>query len=243
MSFATECDTSKSLLGKQKVVCKTGNCPSDSTMDIFEDGLLRRKYFYYNCRDSGMFLYFSEKGDTLTKSFFSGRKTIGLFRQWHLNKRPAAVIQYNDSGKKHGLCETWREDGTRSDSVVYNNGELVEERVYFADGKVRYHLVYGDKVNVRRVWYSGSIDTLDELTVANATFYSFKNGKIISSIKNGKGLATWCDSIGNNCSTETYLWGIEIETEKKICARPENAGPAALPEKGKCDCWVDVIKP
>jgi len=184
---------------------------------------------------------FSENGDTLSLGFSKNHHAIGTFKSFYRNKQPFIIEHYNDSGKKHGLCETWREDGTRRDSVVYNNGEFVEERVYFANGNVRYHLVYGDKVKVRRVCYAGSIDTLDELTVANATFYSFKNGKILSSIKKGKGLATWCDSIGNNCSTETYLWGIEIETEKKICARPKNAGPSALPEKGKCDCWVDVV--
>jgi antitoxin component YwqK of YwqJK toxin-antitoxin module len=135
--FAFQCDTSKTLLGKVKVTCTKSNCPAESVITIFEDGVFQKKYTYYSCKDSGQFLTFSKNGDTLTKSYFIGNKTVGLAIYKFSNEKIKSFLNFNSQGKKHGLCETWREDGTRKDSTVYRNDTIIEEREYFTSGKVR----------------------------------------------------------------------------------------------------------
>jgi len=136
-NFASEkhCDTSK-IFNKFIVLCTETNCPRDSIVTTYQDGILSRKKTFWACKDSGEYLYFSDHGDTLTQSLFRGKKTIGVFKEWYKNDKLKSRIHYNDSGQKHGLSETWREDGTRKDSTVFENGKFVVARQYFLDGKI-----------------------------------------------------------------------------------------------------------
>ncbi|HEX3025164.1 MAG TPA: hypothetical protein VHP12_08130, partial [Chitinophagaceae bacterium] len=74
----------------------------------------------------------------MTHSFFNKGKTIRDFNSWFSNGKKQSKHHYNESGQKHGLCETCREDGTRKDSTVYENGIIIETRQYYNNGLLRY---------------------------------------------------------------------------------------------------------
>ncbi|NLW30451.1 MAG: hypothetical protein GXY77_03240 [Fibrobacter sp.] len=197
ISYSSDCDTMV-ILGKQWIECTYSKCPEDSITITFEDNVLRRKKIYYACRDSGLFLYFSEKGDTLTKSYFIGKKTIGVLQQWHFNGKVKILENYNDSGQKHGLCEYWREDGARKDSIVYHNGNIIELRAYFLNGKVRHWIKKVDK---------DSYKTLE-------AFYYDTSGAVCGEIKNGNGTyILWSDDAKERW-IETYKNGEEVASRK-----------------------------
>jgi antitoxin component YwqK of YwqJK toxin-antitoxin module len=194
--FAAQCDTTKTLLGEEKIICAHADCPTDSTVEISINGILRRKYTYHTCKDSGVFLYFSEKGDTLTRSYFVDDKTVGLLKQWHSNGRLKTIAHYDNEGRKHGLSQTWREDGTRKDSTVFKNDTIVETRQYFNSGMLRYWSKdCRDDYRRDAVFFAPDGTISGEITGGNGTyvlyaedgktryFREYKDGKEISSRK------------------------------------------------------------
>jgi antitoxin component YwqK of YwqJK toxin-antitoxin module len=87
--------------------------------------------------NNGYNVTLAENGDTLGISPMRDGKPYGISKTYYKKGKLKAVTSINDSGKNHGLCETWHEDGTRKDSTVYENGIPVESRHYFLDGKIR----------------------------------------------------------------------------------------------------------
>jgi antitoxin component YwqK of YwqJK toxin-antitoxin module len=200
--FASQCDTSKTLLGKIKVRCTTVNCPVESVITIYEDGVLQKKYVYYSCKDSGLFLFLSQDKDTLSKSFFIGNRTIGIAKYKYENGNNKSILNYNNIGKKHGLCESWREDGTRKDSTVYKDGNTIEAREYYLNGKPRYWEKYkGEEVIAIETFPDGS--TLDNVhnPIIHGFYYDFKTGKILTKVINGNGKAIYFAEDGSNPDT------------------------------------------
>lgn len=196
---AFQCDTNKTLLGKIKVTCTKANCPAESVITIFEDGVFQKKYTYYSCKDSGQFLFFSKDGDTLTKSFFIANKTVGRAIYKFSNEKNKSILNYNNEGKKHGLCESWREDGTRKDSIVYNSGEIIEERVYFDNGQPRIWAKYSGVIkNVIEHFPDSSKLDKNFNPVINAVYFAPKSGKVIATVKNGSGRAIYYSEDGNS---------------------------------------------
>jgi|SRR5690554_3576857 len=196
-TYSSDCDTMV-ILGKQWIECTYSNCPEDSITITFEDNVLRRKKIYYACRDSGLFLYFSENGDTLTKSYFTGKKTIGILQQWHFNSKVKVLENYNDSGQKHGLCESWREDGTRKDSIVYHNGSIKEIRAYYQNGKPRYWVKNINIYNSKKI---------------EASYYD-TTGKICGRIRDGNGTYILFSDDAKERWIETYKNGEEVASRK-----------------------------
>lgn len=192
--YSSECDTAM-IFGRQTITCSEGHCPSESSSVVFEDGILRRERIYFSCQDSGMFLFFSEKGDTLTKSFFKGRNTVGVMQQWHPNGQPNVLARYNNAGKKDGLSETWREDGTRKDSTVYDNGEIIEIREYYTTGQVRYWAEYPDGT-----WRNAKMFTPD--------------GKPCGQIEDGNGSVILYTDDGSRRYLRTYAGGKRVESRE-----------------------------
>ena len=145
-----------------------------------------------------MFIYFSDEGDTLTKSYFVGKKTVGVLKQWYQDGHLKSVAVYNNSGKKHGLSETWNEDGTRKDSTVWDNGNIIELRTYFYNGKVRYWIKKVDSTTVK---------TLE------AVYYDI-DGKKCGEVKNGNGtFISWADDASRGW-LKTYKDGEEVSSRK-----------------------------
>ncbi|MBD3322155.1 MAG: hypothetical protein GF350_13740, partial [Chitinivibrionales bacterium] len=88
-------------------------CLTDTTRTYYRSGKLESIIPYSNCKPSGVPVSFYENGDTASV------KIGNTFRSYFENGEPSKIITYNDSGKPHGLSQTWREDGTRKDSTVY----------------------------------------------------------------------------------------------------------------------------
>ena len=192
------CDTSKNLLGSALITCIYSNCPEDSSMIEYEDGCLRRKYIYFSCKDSGMFLYFNEKGDTLTKSFFKGDKTIGYSKQFFSANHPKRFISHNDSGKKHGWEVKWYENGNVKDSIYNQNDEITRLRSNFTNGKIRLRIedVFANNFKTKTAVY---YDTA---------------GVVTGKVKNGNGtFIIWSDDAKTRW-LETYENGEEVASRK-----------------------------
>jgi len=177
-------------------------------------------------------------GNVKTYGNYIKGKPIGHHKVFYSANRLESSLNYNDYGKKHGLCETWREDGTRIDSIVCNNGDYEEIRAYYANGKLRYHATYSGTATLQEIFHDGSIFKENYPNCVSAEFYSISSSMPIAKIVNGTGTSIWCDSIGNNCDTVQYMYGVPV---------PENCSPH--PKKkckkifpGKDKCWFKVIK-
>jgi len=144
-------------------------CPVDTAFEYFDNGQFKSIIPYFECKRNGWRIELSIRGDTLAKGNARNGKSIGTHYAWWSNGKPKFKINYNSSGQKHGLSEEWREDGTRKDSIVYDNGDIIEYREYYENGKLRRH-VYQKPVN-RDI---------------NAVYYDPK-GKKVGEVKNGKG--------------------------------------------------------
>ena len=144
------CDTSI-VLGIKTITCVEAHCPQDSIIMTWEDNILRQICRYKDCGSLSECVWLADSGDTLAINYSLNGRTFGLLREWYSNRRLKSNAHYNDSGQKHGPCETWREDGTRIDSIVYKNGDYEEIRKYYANGKIRYHANYSDLVMKRDI--------------------------------------------------------------------------------------------
>jgi len=136
----------------------------DTSFRYFENGRVKSRVV-----KTGINLTFSEKGDTLTITKVKNGKPVDVAKSFYPGGSLKGITRLNDSGQKHGLSEKWREDGTRKDSIVYKNGDIIEVRRYFKNGKLHYHK-YQKPVN-RDI---------------NAVYYDPK-GKKVGEVKNGKG--------------------------------------------------------
>ncbi|MDG5816506.1 hypothetical protein QA601_15520 [Chitinispirillales bacterium ANBcel5] len=113
------------------------NCPIDTLFSFYKDNSLRRVTPYYNCEIHGHSIRLAPDGDTLAANEYRDGQLIGVHKLFFENNKLWRIDTYNNEGQRHGLRETWREDGTRKDSIVYDNGEIIELRTYFLNGKVR----------------------------------------------------------------------------------------------------------
>jgi antitoxin component YwqK of YwqJK toxin-antitoxin module len=162
------------LDGEQTTWHKNGVIDQKST---FKNGkIVDTSYFYYESGMlktlsvmTGLSFKLSENGDTLGKGYSKDGRNIGTQYAWYENKNRKYITNYNDFGKKHSLEETWHEDGTRKDSVVYDNGIIVEGRYYYKTGKLRYY--------VKRT---------TDYKKQEAVYYS-PTGKVSGEVKNGFG--------------------------------------------------------
>ena len=159
--------------------------------NIYENGVLIRQYRYFLCKDSGVFLYFGENGDTLTKTFFAGNKNIGTSRQWHSVGHPKHFVTYNDSsGRRNGWEVYWYKNGNVKDSTLYTCDSFVECTHFYHNGNVAIKKRYdrSGKGGYSAVTYD---------------IRGRKTGEIIR----GNGTVVECDSIGNNCQETTLKDG------------------------------------
>jgi antitoxin component YwqK of YwqJK toxin-antitoxin module len=168
-------------------------CLVDSSYFFFSSGRLRSLSKNRGCNNRGWSLSFLENGDTAMLS------TPELSKSFHPNRRPKSLIRYDSLGRKHGLSEEWREDGTRKDSTVYEQGNIIEIRTYFTTGKLRY-------------WVS-KFDRSTGFKKLEAAYYD-PAGKKCGEIKNGNGTyILWSDDAKERW-LETYTNGEETASRK-----------------------------
>jgi antitoxin component YwqK of YwqJK toxin-antitoxin module len=188
-------------------------------------------------RHTGLSISFCENGDTSSVGYRKNGKSFGLVRSYYPNRHSSSILNYDTLGQKHGLCETWREDGTRRDSTVYKNGQYVEARDYYANGKISFHATYSGMATRKRIASDSSTLEDDFPQIINAESFSFKGGKPIAQIKKGFGISILCDSLGGDCDTFHYVSGVPVPKDCK--PRPKGVSKKAFPKKG--ECWFDVI--
>ncbi|NLW32024.1 MAG: hypothetical protein GXY77_11275 [Fibrobacter sp.] len=173
------------------------NCQNGKTIDTI--------YTYYENRriksiipQNGISVKLSKSGDTLSITNFQNGKRYGKAYSYYENRKRKYIHYYNDSGQKHGLCESWREDGTRKDSIVYHNGNIIELRAYFLNGKVRHWIKKVDK---------DSYKTLE-------AFYYDTSGAVCGEVKNGNGnFISWSDNYENRW-LKSYKDGEEVASRE-----------------------------
>lgn len=158
----------------------------DTVFSFYPDGSLKLRG-----AQNGISVSFSEAGDTLGVTKMCNGKPCGRSRAWYPDKRLKSINNYNESGQKHGLCENWREDGTRRDSTVFENGKYVEERQYYTNGNIRHFNKYKNGV----FWES----------------YAWSpNGKPLEIIHNGTGKGTNYSEDGKTRYLREFKDGKEI---------------------------------
>jgi antitoxin component YwqK of YwqJK toxin-antitoxin module len=146
---------------------------------------------YKNGKNEGLCLTWDSTGFQTFIGHYRLGKPIGLHQGWYGSNRPEKIENYNSSGQKHGLCESWREDGTRKDSMVYENGTIVEERQYFLYGAIRAHAVYKNKLMVSAESYA-------------------PDGKLMGKIEKGAGYIIMFSEDSNRRYKVEYKDGKEI---------------------------------
>jgi antitoxin component YwqK of YwqJK toxin-antitoxin module len=186
--YSSICDTTV-VLKEQWITCIEDNCPIDSIKNIFQNGVLRRQYRYFSCKDSGIFLYLNQNGDTLTKTSFIGKKTIGLSQQWYSANHPERFTAFDSTGRKNGWEVFWYENGNVKDSLFYVNDLVIKGTSFYHNGKP-----------------SLVEDSICGRVLFKATSYNV-NGKKTGVIKNGTGTVFVCDSIGGDCKKLTFQNG------------------------------------
>ena len=190
-SFAgnPNCDTSN-VFGDQWITCIESNCPSDSIKTIYENNNLRRIFKYYNCKDSGEFIYFSESGDTLSHSFFLDGNTIGIAKYWYSKGVQKRITNYDSSGEKHGWEVFWYDNGNVKDSIFFQNDSTFKRKTFYYNGKI-------------------AIREKDIYSSYDAVSYDPK-GKKTGFIENGNGEIFVCDSVGKNCKSLKFKNGKQV---------------------------------
>ena len=171
------------------------NCPMGKFIEYHENQNVKLTYKYIDCEIHGVSLHLSSKGDTLGLNYYENGKPVGIHRSWHLNGKSQSITHFNNQGQRHGLRETWREDGTRIDSTRYENGRIVEIREYFYYGSIRQFMRDED----------GALDS--------AAFYD-PEGNITGKIINGTGKAIGYSEDGNKRWFDSYENGVRIDSRE-----------------------------
>ena len=129
-------------------------CDAIDTLFRNSDTLVTKYRCYDNGnKKNGIVKGWNELGDLVSHYEFRNGIPVGFHKSYYSKNRPKEFTHYNDSGQKHGLCETWFENGNRKDSVVYNNGKIVEGRYYFRNGKLRYTAKWHDSLKIEMVTF------------------------------------------------------------------------------------------
>jgi antitoxin component YwqK of YwqJK toxin-antitoxin module len=129
-------------------------CEVDTSRMFYPSGRLKRIEPYKDCKREGLFVLFSEDGDTLACGNARNGKSVGAHRAWYENGKRKWVRRYNDEGVRHGLSEEWFDNGARKDSLVYDNGILVEARSYYLTDRVRLWTRSRGERTVEGIWYA-----------------------------------------------------------------------------------------
>jgi antitoxin component YwqK of YwqJK toxin-antitoxin module len=134
----------------------------------------------------------NELGDLVSHFEFKNGNPVGFHKSYFLKNKPEKFTRYNSSGEKHGLCESWFENGNRKDSVVYDNGVSVSGRYYYDTGKIRYLENYKGNLTIHGIYYD-------------------PKGNIVSRINNGNGVATIFDENGSKPDEYNFKDGKRID--------------------------------
>jgi len=134
-----------------------------------KDGNIIERVKYYKNEFDDTIEAWDSTGFLISKRYYEKGVPIGYHKDYYSKNRPKEFTHYNDSGEKHGLCETWFENGNRKDSVVYNNGKIVEGRYYFRNGKLRYTAKLKNGDIVKAVYFSPDGEKTGEIINGNGT--------------------------------------------------------------------------
>ena len=157
----------------------------DSALAYYSNGNLKTRAV-----QNGTSITLSATGDTLSVTKMRNGKPYGISKSFYPNGNKRGVSRSNDSGKRHGLSEQWREDGTRKDSIVYDDGLIIEARYYYTSGKLRQHLKKGRDEDVfSAVYFCPKGKKVGKVKKGTGTFIDYtEDGSLPEKVymKNGK---------------------------------------------------------
>ena|SRR5690554_3594016 len=162
------------------------------------NGKLCNIQYYFEGNEDGVHNGWDTTGFLTVIKKYSNGKPIGKHEHYYGKNKPKEFTNYNDSGQKHGLCESWREDGTRKDSIVYHNGSIKEIRAYYQNGKPRYWVKNINIYNSKKI---------------EASYYD-TTGKICGRIRDGNGTYILFSDDAKERWIETYKNGEEVASRK-----------------------------
>jgi len=149
-------------------------CGADTTRMYYEGGGTRSLQPFADCHKHGKWVSFHENGDTASYGFLENGKHEGAFKVFFESGKLKQRTHYKND-KRHGPMVFYLEDGTRIDSIIYEQGDIVEEFRYFRNGELRIKAKYLSKTN------------------KNITHYD-PEGNVTGKIRNGKGEGVyWAD--------------------------------------------------
>ena len=157
----------------------------------YSNGNIVEKFNYFKNEFDGIMNAWDSTGTLLTKRNYIKGIPVGFHKDYYSKNKPEKFIHYNSSGKKHGLCETWRKDGTRKDSVVYSKGNIVESKQYFKTGSIRYITKYKGSTIIKAIYYSPTGEIIGKIVNGNGIVSIYGEDGISSSkfeYKNGQWL-------------------------------------------------------
>jgi antitoxin component YwqK of YwqJK toxin-antitoxin module len=163
----------------------------DTTFSYYQNGKLK-----FRGVRNGIDVVLSENGDTLGITNKCSGSPCGNSKSWYKGGILQSILNFNSQGKKHGLCESWREDGTRKDSTVYRNDTIIEEREYFTSGKVRQ-------------WFKKCLDA----RFVEAYFYH-PDGTSAGKIVKGNGIVTGYTETADRKFIDRYENGSLVESKE-----------------------------
>lgn len=160
-----------------------------------ENGKLAGTVEYKEGVRHGKRIGLSEEGDTVLSATYHLGKPVDTLRVWYTNLNRKKIEVFDSAGERHALFLTWREDGTRKDSMVFDHGEVLEAREYFEDGTVRYHRKREDE---KVIW---------------AEHFS-PLGKTAGTVRNGNGKVILYSEDGKEAWLLEYVNGNEVNSRK-----------------------------
>ncbi len=166
----------------------------DSIKSFYSNGAKKQLSIFKYGKEHGVRQGWTRNGFLSGSQPYRDGKPYGRHEEWYSQGKPKQVTHFNDDGHKHGLEETWREDGTRQDSVFYVNGKMAESMSYYSNGKPRVH----ERVD-------------EDFKLVTGTSWDPK-GKITGTIRNGSGTWVIYSDDAKLVSRETYKNGKRIQS-------------------------------
>ncbi len=121
--------------GKLKVIVHYVNgVIQDTAKDFYENGKILGIYPYKDNHLNGAYKKFYDNGALKTEAFFTNGKQYGPDKDYYENGQVKEYTPYNDYGKKDGTGKSYFESGKIEDSVIYKNGDILWETIFYESG-------------------------------------------------------------------------------------------------------------
>jgi hypothetical protein len=192
--------------------------------------------FFQNGKEQGTSLGWDGTGFVTNKVTYRNGLPIGREERYFGPGKPAAILNYNSKGRKHGQQQEWWPNGSKKFEVTYKNGEVLSGMEYYQNGRPRIRYVMPSQP--KRNWFS-------QLTISYESWAP--DGRSAGVVKNGQGeIVRFRDTVTNIHSEgfhEIYRDSLQANVEDWDAAtvakwlenyrKPHPDSTAPIPPKGK----------